>query len=66
LFFLSILEIGAIGYMIFLFFMGQVLGNRQISVISFGSFALLNLIFIPIHQKLIINNATAEYKQILT
>lgn len=46
---MSFLELGALGFMVWLYFQGEVLGNRQISVVTMGSFALLNLIFIPVH-----------------
>jgi hypothetical protein len=49
LFFLSILEIGALGYIVWLYFLGEVLGNRYISFVTLGTFALLNIIFIPVH-----------------
>lgn len=49
LFFLSFLEIGALGYIVWLYFLGEVLGNRYISVVTLGTFALLNIIFIPVH-----------------
>ena len=38
-------------------------GDRSLSLVSIGLFVLLNLIFIPIHFKLILEKASEDYLQ---
>ena len=43
---------------------GEVKGDRSLSLVSIGLFILLNLIFIPIHFKLILEKASEDYLQL--
>ena len=43
---------------------GEVKGERSLSLVSIGLFVLLNLIFIPIHFKLILEKASEDYLQL--
>jgi len=64
LFFLAILENGTWAMMWYLYVIGRVDGDRSISAVSCGIFVLLNLIFIPVHKKLMLDQSPPEYRQI--
>ena len=61
LFFLAILETTILGYYSWMWVAGEVKGDRSISLVSIGLFILLNLVFIPIHFKLIFEKASEDY-----
>lgn len=50
--------------LVYLFFIGKVEGQRSLSAVSLGVQILLNLVFIPVHWKLMMDNATPEYRQV--
>mmetsp|Transcript_592 Transcript_592/g.676 ORF Transcript_592/g.676 Transcript_592/m.676 type:complete len:153 (-) Transcript_592:270-728(-) len=64
IFFLSYLEIGVWGFLIYLYMIDEVKGDRSLSVVSMGAQVLLNLFFIPVHKKLMLPEASPQYKQI--
>lgn len=48
----------------YLWWIGKVEGDRSLSAVSIGVELLLNLVFIPVHVKLMMDNATPEYRQV--
>ena len=64
LYLLALLETGVMGYLSFLWFMGEIDGDRSLSLISFGVQVTLNILFIPVHIKLMLKNGSPEYKQV--
>lgn len=64
LFFLSFLEVGVWAMLVYLWIIGKVEGQRNLSIVSLGVQILLNIVFIPIHAKLMMDAATPEYKQV--
>ena len=64
LFFFSFLEVGAWGYLIYLWAVGRVEGNRQLTMVSLGVQVLINLVFCAVHYKVMQPNAAPELKQV--
>lgn len=64
LFFYSFLEDACWGFMLYLYFTGEVEGDRSLSVVSLGSHLFLNLVFVVVHCKLVMSKASPEYKQV--
>lgn len=61
LFFLCFIENAVFGYLIYLYYIGEVLGDRSLTLTSLVVSAFLNFIFIIIHQKKIMKTASGEY-----
>jgi hypothetical protein len=47
-----------------MWWLGEVEGDRSLTVISLGVEVLLNLCFMAVHLKLMIRNGSAEYRQV--
>lgn len=64
MYFLGFLEVGLIFVLLYMGSIGKVSGDRSLALVSFAMFFLLNLIFMVIHQKSIIEGSSLEYKQV--
>lgn len=63
-YFLSYVEMAIIAYLIYIYYLGEVKGDRSLTMASFAMQLVLNLIFIVVHTKGIIPNSTMQYKQL--
>ena len=64
LFFLAIVEDAVLGYLVWMWLQGEIDGDRSLTLLSLGIQALLNLIYMIVHAKLILRNGSPEYKQV--
>jgi hypothetical protein len=64
LFLLCWCEDGVLGYLLWMWWQGEVEGDRSLTVISLGVEVLLNLCFMAVHCKLMIRNGSPEYRQV--
>jgi hypothetical protein len=62
LFFFSWLEVATWGFLVYLWYIGDVEGDRSKCIVAFCSQVLLNTLFIPVHLRLIVPKASDEYK----
>jgi hypothetical protein len=65
LFFLAWLEVATWGFLGYLWWIGEVEGDRSLSLVALFTQGLLNLVFMPVHLRLIVPTASDEYKQIM-
>jgi hypothetical protein len=64
LFFLALLEDAVVGFLIYMWIIGEVEGDRSLTLLSLSVHCLLNIIFMIVHLKLMLKNGSPEYKQV--
>jgi len=65
LYFLSYLEVALMGLLGYYYAIGDVKGDRNLTMAAFASHILLNLLFVVVHLKSILDTSSAEYRQVL-
>jgi hypothetical protein len=64
LYLLCWIEDAVLGYLLYMWYIGQIDGDRSLTIISLGCHVMLNLTFMAVHLKLMIGKGPIEYQQL--